>query len=195
MNWERGTGRPRRGGRGMHRPMGHGPPHYGHQMKQFVPRLPFDMVLCESAFPRVKAAPDEAAFTQALLKRNNDLSPTPAEQASVLNLVTKVQAVLDNLIVDSSNFDAGIDELRQIGSYKKGTMVTGHNVADIIVILKSHPTKEAVQVLAKKQLEMLKLQEPSDLHAIVNDLGCPAPKTIADRDSKRTVTKFEGLLS
>ena len=46
------------------RPMGPGGPHFGPKMKQFVPRLPFDMVLCESAFPRVKAAPDESAFTQ-----------------------------------------------------------------------------------------------------------------------------------
>lgn len=59
---------PKRGMRrgGLHRPMGHGPPPpFGPKMvKPYVPRLPFDMVLCESAFPRVKAAPDESAFTQ-----------------------------------------------------------------------------------------------------------------------------------
>lgn len=50
------------------RPMGPGP-HFGPKMKQFVPRLPFDMVLCESAFPRVKPAPDESAFTQVGLNQ------------------------------------------------------------------------------------------------------------------------------
>lgn len=40
------------------------------------------------------------------MKRNQDLTPSDKEAAAVSNLVAKIQAVLDTLIVNPGNFDA-----------------------------------------------------------------------------------------
>ncbi|KOB73407.1 Interleukin enhancer binding factor, partial [Operophtera brumata] len=124
----RGSGR---GGRGMPGRGGMNRPPFNRPRPMML-RPPFDLILAEPAFPRCKPAPDDAALTQALLKRHAELCPTPAEQAAVLSLVTKVQTQLE--------------EVRQVGSYKKGTMMAGKNVADIVVIMKTLPTKEAVHL-------------------------------------------------
>lgn len=93
-----------RGGRGG---LGRG---MGFLRKPFLPRHPFDYILCESAFPSVRQVTDESDFTMALLKKNSDMCPTPKEQTSILDLVVKLQSVLDNLIVAPGSFEACVNE-------------------------------------------------------------------------------------
>uniref|UniRef100_A0A1Q3FWD6 Putative transcription factor nfat subunit nf45 n=1 Tax=Culex tarsalis TaxID=7177 RepID=A0A1Q3FWD6_CULTA len=137
-----------RGGMGGMRGMRGGP--FMHK-KSFLPRHPFDLTLAEPAFPRAGNAPDDTVLTNALLKRSQDLTPSPQEQTAISNLVTKVQGVLDGLVVAPGDFTkCQLDEVRQVGSYKKGTMMAGHNVADVVIILKSLPTKDCAEALGKK---------------------------------------------
>jgi len=149
----------------------------------FIPHVPFDIVLAEPAFPPVRTIPTqvEEAFHQALLKRNGDLTPSEKEQNAIINLVSKIQGVLDTLIVSPGNFDAcQIEEVRQVGSYKKGTMMTGNNVADLVVVLKTLPTKEAVEALGNKVWETLKMKEPREvLTMIPNEKGFELSNTEA----------------
>ncbi|XP_011179327.1 interleukin enhancer-binding factor 2 homolog [Zeugodacus cucurbitae] len=162
-------GRPIRGG--LHRPP---------FKKTFIPRHPFDLTLvAEVLFPKVSPSVDDTNLTAALLKRNQDLSPTPAEQTSIGNLVTKVQSVLDNLVVAPGDFNTcQLEEVRQVGSFKKGTMISGNNVADIVVILKTLPTKEACEALAKKVESDLKnamktevLTKADQIYTTIHDRG------------------------
>lgn len=138
----------------------------GPMFKPFIPHVPFDLAQVEDAFPYAKPPSEEKPFTDALLKRNNELTPTEPEQTAILNLVTKIQNALDALVVAqtelTSNFEAAqLEEVRQVGSHKKGTMLRGNNVADIVVILKTLPTAEAATALGNKVLDDLREGDPS----------------------------------
>ncbi|XP_077970160.1 interleukin enhancer-binding factor 2 homolog [Styela clava] len=147
-------GRGGRGRGGMHRGTN----------RVFVPHIPFDFVMCEQAFPRVKPAPDDEAFTQALIKRNQDLNVTSEEQASILSFVTKICNAIDSIIVSQpAGFDIQVDECRQVGDFKKGTMTKGNNLAEVVIILKTLPTKEIVKQLAEKIIETVKKGEDSEI--------------------------------
>jgi interleukin enhancer-binding factor 2 len=51
-------------------------------------------------------------------------------------------------------------------------MMAGHNVADVVVIFKTLPTLEAVQVLANKVIEEMKLKDPHEvLTMLTNESG------------------------
>ena len=59
-------------------------------------------------------------------------------------------------------------------------MITGNNVADLVVVLKTLPTKEAVEALGNKVWETLKMKEPREvLTMIPNEKGFELSNTEA----------------
>lgn len=154
--------RGRRGGRGGHVPQSFFRPSPG--QKFVVTHSAFDLFKSAGTFQRAAAEADENALTQALLRRNQELTPSSQEQAAVLNLVTKVTDMIDTLIVSPDAVELGIEEVRPVGSYKKGTMLAGHPVADLAVILKKLPTAEHISQVAERILKGLK--EPGGIEDI-----------------------------
>jgi len=170
----RGRGRGRGMGPGMWGPP-RGPMPHGIPPKPFVPHIPFDLAQCsESAWVKCRPTnePVDKAFSDAVKKRHTLLTPSAKEQEAVANLVAKITGVLDNLIVAPGSFEAAqIEEIRQVGSFKKGTMLANRKTADLVVVLKTLPTKTAVEALGKKCKEDLGKQGIKPTTLTTNDTG------------------------
>lgn len=126
---------------------------------------------------------------QAILKRNTDLTPSPEEQTNLINLVSKTQMIFEQLALSPGNFDACVsfiyfrlfflirllinlfsfyyqqqlEEVRCVGSFKKATMRAGHNLGDLVVILKTLPILEAIKSLGDKAIEELKKMDSTSV--------------------------------
>lgn len=145
-------------------------------MSRRVPRHPFDIVLCEGAFPRVKPGAhttEESAFNAALLKRAQVLTPTPEDHSSLLGVVTKIQSILDNIIISPGKTEVSIEEVRVVGSFKKATIMKGHTVADIVVIFKTLPTKESVISLSQRIIADFRENYPTGMQIADDVLMAP----------------------
>ncbi|VDL78667.1 unnamed protein product [Nippostrongylus brasiliensis] len=63
------------------------------------------------------------------------------------------------------------EEYREVGSFKKDTALTGHTVADIVIIMQTLPTFEAVAALGNKLAEELRAQKEV-VSCVSRDYGC-----------------------
>jgi len=116
----------------------------------------FDLLMAEPHFGKADPPKDENEMSEALLKKTQQLTPSTSEQSSVQNLVSKIESVLEGLILSPTGLNIPVEEVRPVGSFKKGTMLAGHPVADLVVILKETPSAADIENLANKVQEKLK---------------------------------------
>uniref|UniRef100_A0A183C4M7 DZF domain-containing protein n=1 Tax=Globodera pallida TaxID=36090 RepID=A0A183C4M7_GLOPA len=137
------------------------PPSTPQQMYQYKPPT-FDPYLCDQFFPRSSTEAEETAQTQFLLAKHNDILPSSVEQSAISALVGKLR------------------EVREVGSYKKGTMLAKHNVADLVIVLKTLPLIESINALGQKIVLDLKSENHADIFGcVIRDFGCEIAGTHA----------------
>lgn len=145
-------------------PMGGPPggPQRPNQNRFMVNHHSFDPMMAESHFGSATNEVDDSELSAALVKKTQELTPSSSEQSSVQNLVSKVETVIEGLILAPVGLNIPVDEVRTVGSYKKGTMLAGHPVADLVIILKDTPTASDIENVANKVQAKLKENTPND---------------------------------
>merc|ERR1712127_1102801 len=82
--------------------------HFKSNPKPFIPHVSFDFIQAEQSFPRVKTAlpQEDKSFNDALVLRSQELTPGANEQTQLSNLLTKIQTIMDNLVLAPGDFDS-----------------------------------------------------------------------------------------
>lgn len=132
---------------------------------------PFDVHLANDVFVRINDNND-AQLTQDVVARATALTPSDAERTAVATMVLKVKAAIDKVkSIPDCIPGVKFEEYREVGSFKKDTALTGHTVADIVIIMQTLPTFEAVAALGNKLAEELRAQKEV-VSCVSRDYGC-----------------------
>lgn len=110
----------------------------------------FDWSEVENHFPQAAPEMDYSLLSQLLQKKAQDMSPSIEEQSRVQGFSTKVMTVIENLILTGEGEQLMLEEVRLVGSQKKGTAIAGSLVTDIVVLYKDIPQEKIVNELGLK---------------------------------------------
>ncbi|CBY19434.1 unnamed protein product [Oikopleura dioica] len=132
----------------------------GPRPQAFIPHIPFDFFMSPDSFPVAVDPECEAArdlhLEECLIQKNDELLPTETLCRELALLANRVCSALEELIVNPGEGCPGIEDVKVVGSFKKGTMLNGSVTADVVAQLRSLPTHEVVQRLSRRVLEEMR---------------------------------------
>lgn len=103
--------------------------------------------------------PKSAIFDQfldeAIQQRLSEITPEASELENLGHVVNKVTIVLEQLKNKNSIDFCKIEDVTVVGSYRMGTILRGHRIADIVILLRTLPIKSALQTLGHRILDEL----------------------------------------
>jgi len=138
-----------------------GRPHGAPRPQAFIPHIPFDFAMSPDCFPMAVDGEMEIRRDQeledVLMKRNEDLLPSESICRELALLCNRVTSALEALMIDPTPGTPGIEDVKVVGSFKKGTLLNGSVTADVVSQLRALPTHEIVAKLSRRVLEEMRL--------------------------------------
>ncbi|KAM3182081.1 hypothetical protein ACTXT7_013121 [Hymenolepis weldensis] len=116
---------------------------------------PFDPVYCSCIFPGVYPPPESEEFSACLMEILSRITPSAGEMLAVGTLTATVIEGLESLALAKSTANFGIQGASLVGSCKKGTMLDGHKITDVVVLLRDLPTIELTRQIGQVLTEKL----------------------------------------
>lgn len=142
---------------------GHGPP-----PQAFVHHVPFDFVMCEKSFPRIRPEEDSEDVLAAMKERDTAIRPNEADYSQLKQLHDQIIAGIQAVQSDGGNDgfmtsdtmenpeEFQILEFHTIGSFTRNCLLRQHLRVDIALIIGTLPTHETVGQVSRKILGKMK---------------------------------------
>ncbi|CAF0940048.1 unnamed protein product [Adineta ricciae] len=134
----------------------------------------FDFVNLPEAFPSIKQAIEDPTLTPIIMERNQQVTPAPADLFTLMNFASRIRQKIDTLVLAPSSFTAcQVSEVREVGSYKHNTIIkppVGSQTPlsyDLVVVLKTLPTREAIDQLGNRiKQDLLSENQPNEAEVL-----------------------------
>jgi len=150
-------------------PRGGGPPSHQPPPQAFVHHVPFDFVMCEKSFPRIRPELDEEDVIKAMKERDLAIRPEESDYKALRTLHDQMIAGIQKVQAEdgSSDFMTSVDqmdnpenfkilEFHTVGSFTRNCLLRSKLRVDIALIIDTLPTHETVGQVSRKILQKMK---------------------------------------